>query len=251
MRLGALIAPPDPSLEAGSLVELAREAEGEGFDSVWVPQAVGRGRMVSDPLIALAAIASATRRVQLGTAVIQLPLYLPVELAHRIFSLMHVAGKRLVLGVGVGSTENDFRAFGRDYATRFKRFDADLAELRHLLAKGAAHEIDLSPWPSVVGGPPLLFGTWGKGVARAAREFSGWIASAMYRRPDQLLDALRAYRAHGGKIAIVSTIVLGPEQEAGANRKRLDFFAESGFDEAVVLLLPGGPSAHEVRSWVS
>ncbi len=251
MRLGVLIAPISPALATGALVELAREVEGEGFDGLWVPQAVGRGRMVSDPLIALAAAAAATRRVTLGTAVIQLPLYDPVDLAHRIFSLMQLAGERLVVGVGAGSTESDFRAFGRDYATRFKRFDANLAELRGLLATGAAGGVDLSPWPNVVGGPPLLYGTWGKGVARAAREFSGWIASAMYRGPEQLRDALGAYRESGGKTAIVSTIALGPEPTAGANRKRIDFFAECGFDEAVVLLLPGGPSAREVRSWVS
>jgi hypothetical protein len=73
----------------------------------------------------------------------------------------------------------------------------------------------------------------------------------MYRGPEELLVALRGYRENGGKTAIVSTIALGPEQERGSNRKRLDFFAEAGFDEAVVLLLPGGPSAREVRGWVA
>ena len=42
----------------------------------------------------------------------------------------------------------------------------------------------------------------------------------------------------------------GPEQEAGSHRKRLDLFAEAGFDEAVVIPLPGGPATTEVRSWV-
>jgi alkanesulfonate monooxygenase SsuD/methylene tetrahydromethanopterin reductase-like flavin-dependent oxidoreductase (luciferase family) len=141
--------------------------------------------------------------------------------------------------------------FGRDFGTRFERFDASLAELRGLLATGKADPIDLSPGPAALGGPPILFGTWGKGVARAAREFSGWIASAMYREPEVLRETLRSYRASGGKLAIVSTIVFGPEQVPGANRKRLDFFAEAGFDEAVVLLLPGGPSPRELRSWVA
>lgn len=250
MRLGALIGVLPPSAETGALIRQARELEGEGFDGLWVPQAVGRGQMVFDPLLALAAAAAVTTRVRLGTAVLQLPLYHPADLAHRIFSLMHLAGERLVLGVGAGSTESDFRVFGRDFAKRFERFDASLAELRGLLATGTAEQIDLSPWPAVRGGPPLLFGTWGRGVARAAREFSGWIASAMYRAPEPLRETLRAYRAAGGKTAVVSTIALGPEPEPGSNRKRIVFFAECGFDEAVVLLLPGGPSPREVRSWV-
>jgi alkanesulfonate monooxygenase SsuD/methylene tetrahydromethanopterin reductase-like flavin-dependent oxidoreductase (luciferase family) len=235
----------------GALAAQARDLERQGFDSLWVPQAVGRGFMVADPMLALAAAAAATERVRLGTAVVQLPLHHPPALAHQVFSLMHLAGERLVLGVGAGSTEQDFRVFGRDYASRFARFDANLAELRDLLAKGRDDEIELSPGPAVLGGPPLLYGTWGKGVARAAREFSGWIASAMHRRPDQVLEALRGYRASGGEQAIVSSVVLGPEEEPGSHRRRLELFAEAGFDEAVVLLLPGGPSPGEVRSWVA
>jgi len=250
MRLGALIGTPSPAPAVGALVRQARELEDEGFDSLFVAQAVGRGFMLPDPLLALAAAAAATERVRLGTAVLQLPLYRPAELAHELFSLMHLAGERLLLGLGAGSTEADFRVFGRDYANRFARFDANLAALRQLLDTGADDRIDLSPWPGVLGGPPLLYGTWGKGVARAAREFSGWIASAMHRSDAQVRGALRAYRSAGGADAIVSSILLGPEDAPGANRRRLDGFAEAGFDEAVVMLLPGGPSPGEVRSWV-
>ena len=249
MRLGALIGPLFAPAEPGAFVRRASELEAEGFDGLWVPQAVGRGQMVLDPFVALAGAAAATQRVRLGTAVIQLPLYRAAELAHRIFSLMNLAGDRLALGVGAGSTERDFQIFGRDYATRFERFDEGLAELRGLLATGKGEGGDLSPGSSVLGAP-LLYGTWGRGVVRAAREFSGWIASAMYRKPDELRESLRAYRAHEGKNAIVSTIALGAEPTPGANRARIDFFAECGFDEAVVLLLPGGPSPRELRSWV-
>ncbi len=229
---------------------LARQLEDEGFDALWAVQAVGRGLMVPDPLVTLAAAAAATQRVQLGTAILQLPLYEPAALAHGIFSLLHVAGDRLRIGVGPGSTEADFRVFGRDYATRFRRFDANLAALRELLDEGARDGVALSPWPGLLGGPPLLFGTWGKGVARAAREFAGWIASGLHRTTDQVIEAMQTYRASGGDHAIVSSIVLGPEPEPGAHRKRLDAFAEAGFDEAVVMLLPGGPAPGEVRRWV-
>ena len=245
MRLGALI-----GAGSAALVDQARRFEGEGFDGLWVFQAVGRGTMLPDPLLALAAAASATERVTLGTAVLQLPLYAPAALAHQLFTLVHLAGDRLRIGVGAGSTADDFRVFGRDFASRFSRFDTDLAALRDLLAQGSNDGVDLAPWPGVRGGPPLLYGTWGKGVVRAAREFSGWIASAMHRSDEQVVESLATYRAHGGEQAIVSSIVLGPEPEPGAHRRRLDHFAEAGFDEAVVLLLPGGPTPREVRGFV-
>lgn len=250
MRLGALIGPGESSPPPRALVDQAHALEEEGFDGLWVAQAVGRGMMVPDPIVSLSAAAAVTERVRLGTAVIQLPLYEPADLAHRVFSLRQLAGERLVLGIGVGSTESDFEVFGRDYASRFARFDASLASLRDLLSKGAHDRIDLTPWPNVLGGPPLLYGTWGKRVARAAREFDGWIASALHRSDQQVIEALQGYRASGGRQAIVSSIFLGPEASRGANRRRVEAFAEAGFDEAVVLLLPGGPSPGEVRSWV-
>lgn len=250
MKLGAVIGGLGPGAEAGALAAQARRLQDEGFDGLWVVQTAGRGMMMPDPLLALAAAAAVTERVTLGTAILQLPLYEPAALAHQIFSLMQLTGDRLQLGLGAGSTEADFRVFGRDFATRFARFEENLAALRGLLEKGADDRVDLTPGPAVLGGPPLLYGTWGKGVARAARKFSGWIASAMNRTDEQVVEALQTYRSNGGKNAIVSSIVLGAEQEAGSHRKRLDLFAEAGFDEAVVIPLPGGPATAEVRSWV-
>ena len=51
--------------------------------------------------------------------------------------LGRILGLRSVLGVGAGSTESDFQVTGRDYASRFARFDAALPRFRELLAKGS------------------------------------------------------------------------------------------------------------------
>ena len=251
MRLGALFGflPAQPHMS--DLAEQARRYAGEGFDSLWMAQAVGRGFMIPDPFIALATAASVTTDIELGTAVLQLPLYHETDLAHRIFSLTQVCGERLTLGLGAGSTETDFVAFERDYATRFKIFDASLARLKTLLAEGKNERADLTPWQTVAGGPPLLLGSWGAGVERAASDFDGWIASAHYRTPDQVIAALRRYRAAGGKRAIVSTIQLGGDHNLDWARHTLGRFAEAGFDDAVVLLRPGGPSPAEVRALVA
>ena len=250
MRLGVLLGFLSPEADSSDLAEQAKCYAGEGFDSLWMAQAIGRGFMIPDPFIALAAAATATQDVELGTAILQLPLYQPTDLAHRIFSLMQICGKRLTLGIGAGSTEIDFLAFERDYARRFKAFNSTLSTLRTLLADGKNETGDLTPWKTTAGGPPLLLGSWGSGVEWAAKNFDGWIASAHYRTADQAVEALRKYRAAGGKRAIVSTIRLTPEHDLGQAKDILNRFAEAGFDDAVVLLHPGGPGPHDVRALI-
>ena len=132
--------------QSTDLAEQAKRYAGEGFDSLWVAHAVGRGFMLPDPFTALASAATATQEVELGTAVLQLPLYQPTDLAHRIFSLMQICGDRLTLGLGAGSTETDFIAFERSYADRFKTFDTSLAQLKRLLVEGKNEHCDLTPW---------------------------------------------------------------------------------------------------------
>ncbi len=250
MRLGALIGLLSPQPQATEVAEQAKRYAGEGFDSLWIAQAIGRGFIIPDPFVALAVAATATKDVELGTAIVQIPLYQPADLAHRIFSLMQICGNRLTLGVGAGSTEADFITFERDYAKRFKTFNTTLARLKTLLADGKDERANLTPWKTVTGGPTLLLGTWGAGVERAAREFDGWVASAHYRTADQVIEALGRYRAAGGKRAIVSTIQLTADHDVGRTRELLQRFAEAGFDDAVVLLRPGGPSPAEVRALI-
>jgi alkanesulfonate monooxygenase SsuD/methylene tetrahydromethanopterin reductase-like flavin-dependent oxidoreductase (luciferase family) len=233
---------------ANTLADQARTYVAEGLESLWSAQAVGRGFMNTDPIVTLSVAAAVTEHVELGTAVLQVPLYHPVDLAHRVFSLMQVCGNRLIFGVGAGSTESDFAAFDRPYESRFSDFSSSMERLRILFVDGASDGVELSPWPAVKGGPPLFLGSWGNGVERAAKSFDGWIASAHYRTPDEVIAALQRYRGAGGGRAIVSTILLGAETDLGELKERFGRFAEAGFDDAVVMFMPGGPSPAEVRA---
>jgi len=125
-----------------------------------------------------------------------------------------------------------------------------MTSLREIFSSGALGASSLSPWPSVVGGPPLFLGSWGHGVERAATEFDGWIASANYRTPDQVVAALRRYRSAGGGRAIVSTIQVAPDADLGKLGAMLAQFADAGFDDAVVMFLPGAPEPSAVRALV-
>ena len=250
MRLGALLGPVTGNSPRNFLAEQARTYADEGFDSLWSAQALGRGFMLPDPFIALSVAATAATDVEIGTAVVQAPLYDPMDLAHRIFSLQQICGDRLIMGVGAGSTAADFVAFSRRFETRFEDFGTLVDTLRQILSTGGSKQGDLSPWPSVRGGPPLFLGSWGRGVEHAAREFDGWIASAHYRTAEQVIAALGRYRQAGGGRAVVSTIQLPAGTDLGELRDRLARFAEAGFDDAVVLILPGGPAPSSVRQLV-
>ena len=245
MRLGATLAHLSPEPQR-PLVEQAKRLVGAGFESLWIPQVIGRGFGVPDPFVALAAAATATTGVEIGTATVQVPLHHPADLAYRILSLQSVCGDRLTLGVSPGSTETDFAAFDRDYSARFRTFDENLARLRILLAHGRDERADLSPHP--LGCPPLLLGSWGANVEKAAREFDGWLASAYRRSADQILAAHERYRAAGGGRAIVCTIAVGGPIDLGATGDLLHRYAEAGFDDAVVLIEPGGPEPERVRA---
>ncbi len=250
MKLGAILAVMEPDAKSKVLADRARELADAGFDSLWTVQGIGRGMMIVDPFIALATAALVTDRIELGTAVLQVPLYHPVELAHRVFSLMHLCGDRLSLGVGTGSTREDFDALDCSYKDRFITFERSIEQLRQLFVNGEIDQTRLTPWQAVRGGPPLLLGSWGAGVERAATDYDGWITSAMHRDKAAISDALDRYREAGGLRAMVSTIIIQPDADIGLVRESLVYYDEIGFDDAIVLILPGSPAPASIRQLI-
>ena len=249
VKLGAILGPIRAPRDASELRTQASNLEKAGYESLWAVQAVGRGFTISDPLIALSVAATVTK-CELGTAILQLPLYNPMDLAHRVYSLMQLAEKGLILGLGPGSTKSDFRAFNQNYSNRFVNFEKKLIELKEIFKYNGNSEIKLNHWPALEGGPPLFLGTWGKNVKTAASKFDGWIASAHYRTSEEILEGLKQYRSENGKRAIVSTIQIGKDTDTGELKEKLRRFSEAGFDDAVVMFLAGAPSIEKIRALI-
>lgn len=226
----------------------AERLVGAGFDSLWAPEIIGRGSFVPDPFVTLGAAAAITRDIELGTATVQVPLHHPAELAHRVLSLMSLCGDRLTLGISPGSTKSDFTALDRDYDGRFAAFHRDTERLRELLAYGRDRRANLVPVPPASGQPRLLLGSWGVNVVRAARDFDGWLASGYRSSPDEIIDAHGRYRAAGGRRAIVCAIPVRGSEPLDATGAVLQRYAEAGFDDAVVVIEPGGVAPEEVRA---
>jgi alkanesulfonate monooxygenase SsuD/methylene tetrahydromethanopterin reductase-like flavin-dependent oxidoreductase (luciferase family) len=255
MRLGVIMprtTPDGGALTGDALTAGARMVETAGFDSLWCFDAIGRGFILPDPLIALSVAAAVTSRVELGTCILQVPLRRPVELAHRILTAALVCGPRLLLGVGAGSTRADFEAVGLDYDTRMQQFADGLDTMRRLWSGERVGAADLTPWPATLGGPKLLIGSWAgrQWIPRAAKDFDGWIASAAKTSFAALADGIRRYREAGGARAIVTNIAIDlaepttglPDDQPfhlrcgpAAAADRLKRLADLGFDDAIVV----------------
>jgi alkanesulfonate monooxygenase SsuD/methylene tetrahydromethanopterin reductase-like flavin-dependent oxidoreductase (luciferase family) len=124
----------DPRL----LVRLARRAEDAGWDGCFVWDHLAyrpRGAPVTDPWVAVAAIAQATERIRLGVMVAQLARRRPWKVAREAVALDVLSEGRLILGAGLGSLpEDEFVAFGEpgDARTRAAKLDEALDIVRGL-----------------------------------------------------------------------------------------------------------------------
>ena len=118
---------------------MAEAAEELGFDSVWATEHVLVGPEAADPygrvyapLVTLAWIAPFTERVALGTSIVVLPLHHPVHLAKEAATLQELSGGRVLLGLGMGWHEDEFRYLGVELRGRGHRADEALRLMRAL-----------------------------------------------------------------------------------------------------------------------
>jgi len=114
---------------------VAQRAEQLGFDGIWasdhivIPHAaVARlGAAFYEPLTVLGFAAACTSTIRLGTTVIILPYRNPLVTAKVLATLDVLSGGRLTLGVGVGSTEEEYKALGVPFQSRGALSDEYLA----------------------------------------------------------------------------------------------------------------------------
>src|SRR5262245_51997243 len=120
-------------LTIAELMQRASVTERAGFDGIWIHDNVGRGGTTPDPLMPILVAAAATREVEVGTTVLQVPLRgSPTELAQRLLTMHGLTSGRFVAGLGAGSTATDFAAAGVDYDSRFRLFNEALRTMRGL-----------------------------------------------------------------------------------------------------------------------
>jgi probable F420-dependent oxidoreductase len=129
MKFGIVL--PIWQLSIGDAETLTRRAEELGLDGVFIPDHIlapaatrqHYGAMWPDPFATLAYLAGRTTRVQLGSSVIVLPYRNPLVTAKAAATVDQVSGGRLILGVGVGWDEEEFRYLGLPFARRGEMSD--------------------------------------------------------------------------------------------------------------------------------
>jgi alkanesulfonate monooxygenase SsuD/methylene tetrahydromethanopterin reductase-like flavin-dependent oxidoreductase (luciferase family) len=126
------------------LIAMAQAAERVGFDSLWLGDhllydlpAGPRGPW--EVWTSLAAIAASTDRIALGPLVASTSFHAPQMLAKQAATVDAISGGRLILGLGAGWNEREYRAFGFAYDNRVSRFEEAFTIIRTLLHDG---EID-------------------------------------------------------------------------------------------------------------
>jgi len=134
----------DPAL----LADLAAEGEQAGWDGVFVWDHLVYRRdpvyAVTDPFVALAAMACATSRVWLGPLVTPLARRRPAVVARQMTSLQQLAGPRVLLGVGLGTPPDvEFEALGDDPDPRVRGERLDEA-LEIITALWSGQHVDLT-----------------------------------------------------------------------------------------------------------
>jgi alkanesulfonate monooxygenase SsuD/methylene tetrahydromethanopterin reductase-like flavin-dependent oxidoreductase (luciferase family) len=191
-------------------------------------------------LVTNTAAAALTERVQVITNIAVLPLHRPALLAKQLATLDVLASGRLVVGVGVGGREQDYRSLGVPFEGRHATLDADVAELRRLWTGAPAYPggQPVGPLPHRPGGPPLLAAAMGpKSMARAARWADGVTGFSIGADPEEIRRgnelAVTAWEAAGRserpRLVSGSFYLLGgPEADAELKRFARTYLAVFG-----------------------
>lgn len=205
-----------------SALEISRQAERAGFDSIWGGEHVIRPSKISspypytedgempgdadtpipDPLIWLAYVAAAAPTLRLGTCILIVPQRNPVVLAKELATLDVLTGGRVELGLGVGWLEEEFQALGVPWKRRGARNDEYVAAMKALWAGPHAEFhgefVDFPPVtcnPRPVNGtiPILVGGDTPAAVRRAARIADSYFPGTT--DPEQLSSLIEAVGA--------------------------------------------------------
>jgi probable F420-dependent oxidoreductase len=164
-----------------------QRAETDGFDSIWLadhllyrnPGQPTRG--IWECWTMLSALAEATKQVELGTLVTCNSFRNPAILAKMATAVDEVSHGRLILGVGAGWNEPEYRAFGLPFDHRVDRFEEALQILKPLLHEGHVdfagqyyrardcEDVPRGPRPE---GPPLMVGAEGPRMLKLAAKYA-------------------------------------------------------------------------------
>jgi len=244
-------------------VELAREVEARGFASLWVPEHTHiptsrrspwpggadlpeEYKHILDPFVALAAVASATSRLLIGTGICLVVERDPIVTAKEVATLDLLSGGRFLFGIGGGWNREEMENHGTNPKTRFRLMRERVLAMKAIWTQEVAEFhgdfVDFEPlwsWPKPVQQPhpPVLVAGNGPGVLDRVLEYGdGWLPNANRGRVKEGIAELARRAGEQGRGPIPVSI-FGSRPEA----QTLDDYLAMGV-ERCLLAVPPAPA---------
>jgi len=212
-----------------NILYIAKEAEKEGIDSLWVldrllwplkpktPYASTSDGIlpveyqnVLDPLTTLTYVAGVTERILLGTSIIDMFFQSPVQLGKRFATLDVLSDGRTIAGLGIGWSKDEYEVSGVPYKDKGTRADEFLQVLKKIWTdeivefKGQFYNIPASkigPKPLQEPHPPILLGGFSpKTFSRIVNYANGWIGIAGFGPLEQLEQMINGLKESTRKL---------------------------------------------------
>lgn len=261
MEFGIVFANAGRSTGGEAAMALAKNAEEQGFDSLWTVEHVvvpagytsaypyaSSGKMpggrddfdIPDPLIWLSFAAAVTTKIKLCTGILILPQRNPVILAKTVATLDAMSNGRMVLGIGVGWLEEEFEALGVPFKGRGRRTDEYIKAMRALWGQDlpsfdgeftSFSDTYSRPQPKN-GSVPIVVGGHSKAAAqRAGRLGDGYFpAGGTADSVIELIELARNTAAEHGRNPDELEITVG----AGENPEAMKRLADAGVTRMLV-----------------
>lgn len=206
MKVGLVLPQAGQQATRENVIQMAKNAESEGFDSLWVferllwpinPQtpyvATPDGslpieyQIMLDPLETLTYVAANTNKIALGTSVIDMLFHNPVILARRFATLDILSEGRSIAGFGIGWSKDEYQASNIPFQNRGKRADEFIQVLKRIWTddvvefKGKYYSIPASkigPKPIQKPHPPVYLGGFSPNTFSRIVNYdtNGWLA---------------------------------------------------------------------------
>lgn len=206
MKVGLVLPQAGQQATRENVIQMAKNAESEGFDSLWVFErllwpinpktpyvATPDGslpieyQIMLDPLETLTYVAANTNKIALGTSVIDMLFHNPVILARRFATLDILSEGRSIAGFGIGWSKDEYQASNIPFQNRGKRADECIQVLKRIWTddvvefKGKYYNIPASkigPKPIQKPHPPVYLGGFSPNTFSRIVNYdtNGWLA---------------------------------------------------------------------------
>ena len=255
-----------------NVVDVARDAEQRGFESLWLPEhthiPVSRKTPYAggvelpkeyahtlDPFVALAAVATATKHIRLATGISLLIERDTITMAKTLATLDLLSNGRAILGVGGGWNREEAEHHGVEWSQRFQKLEEQITAIKVIWANEEAsfhgEHVRFDPiwsWPKPIQRPRppiLLGGETDHTLRRVIKYCDGWLPRA--RDPEIIVRGIARLNElaeeAGRDTESISVNVFAPRPDA----ELIDRFKSMGVARIVLWLPPEDSDAVSQR----